>query len=57
MPERITSIYFQAIGLFTLAIGISMAVKMDHILIIVGSLAIGAKGGIVTGKQIGRAHV
>ena len=45
MPERITSIYFQAIGLFTLAIGISMAVKMDHILIIVGSLAIGALVG------------
>ena len=45
MPERITSIYFQAIGLFTLAIGISMAVKMDHILIIVSSLAIGALVG------------
>ena len=42
MPERITTIYFQAVGLFTLAIGISMAVKMDHILIVVGSLAIGS---------------
>ncbi len=42
MPPRITSIYFQAIGLFTLAIGISMIVKMDHILIIVSSLAIGS---------------
>jgi len=42
MPERVTSIYFQAIGLFTLAIGISMAVKMDHILIIVSSLALGS---------------
>ena len=42
MPERITSIYFQAIGLFTLAIGISMVYKMQHIIIIVSSLAIGS---------------
>ena len=42
MPTRVTSIYFQAVGLFTLAIGITMIVKMDHILIIVSSLAIGS---------------
>ncbi len=42
MPERITTIYFQAIGLFTLAIGASMAVSMEKILIIVSSLAIGS---------------
>ncbi|BEG99366.1 DUF554 domain-containing protein [Bacteroides sedimenti] len=42
MPERVTSIYFQAVGLFTLAIGISMAVKMEQMLIVVGSLAIGS---------------
>jgi len=42
MPERVTSIYFQAVGLFTLAIGITMIIKMDHILIVVGSLAIGS---------------
>lgn len=42
MPARVTSIYFQAVGLFTLAIGITMIVKMDHILIIVSSLAIGS---------------
>ena len=42
MPERVTTIYFQAVGLFTLAIGISMAVKMEHILIVVSSLAIGS---------------
>lgn len=45
MPERVTTIYFQAIGLFTLAIGASMAVKMDHILIVVSSLAIGSLMG------------
>lgn len=42
MPERIKSIYFQAVGLFTLAIGISMVYNMQHILIVVSSLAIGA---------------
>ena len=42
MPERITTIYFQAIGLFTIAIGISMVYKMQHILIVVSSLAIGS---------------
>jgi Uncharacterized membrane protein, possible Na+ channel or pump len=42
MPARVTSIYFQAVGLFTLAIGITMVVKMADILIIVGSLAIGS---------------
>ena len=42
MPERVTTIYFQAVGLFTLAIGISMVVKMEHILIVVSSLAIGS---------------
>ncbi|MDR0422061.1 MAG: DUF554 domain-containing protein [Proteiniphilum sp.] len=42
MPERVTTIYFQAIGLFTLAIGASMAVEMKKILIVVGSLAVGS---------------
>jgi uncharacterized membrane protein YqgA involved in biofilm formation len=42
MPQRVTTIYFQSVGLFTLAIGISMVVKMDHILIVVSSLAIGS---------------
>lgn len=45
MPERITGIYFQAVGLFTLAIGVGMVVKMEHILIVVGSLALGALWG------------
>lgn len=42
MPLRVTSIYFQAIGLFTLAIGISMVWDLRHILLVVGSLAIGS---------------
>ncbi len=42
MPDRVTTIYFQAIGLFTLAIGASMAIEMEHILLVVSSLAIGS---------------
>jgi len=42
MPERVTQIYFQAVGLFTIAIGISMVWDLKHILIVVGSLAIGS---------------
>lgn len=42
MPERIKTIYFQAVGLFTLGIGVSMVWNMDHILIVVTSLAIGS---------------
>ncbi len=45
MPERITSIYFQAIGLFVVALGIGMVYKMQHIIIIVSSLAIGSMVG------------
>lgn len=53
MPERITTIYFQAIGLFTLAIGTSMAVKMEHILIVVSSLAVGSLLGEWTDLEKG----
>ena len=45
MPERVTTIYFQAVGLFTLAIGISMAVNMEQMLIVVSSLAVGSLFG------------
>ena len=45
MPERITKIYFQAIGLFTLAIGISMVWNIDNILIVVTSLVVGSMIG------------
>ncbi|NLI71676.1 MAG: DUF554 domain-containing protein [Bacteroidales bacterium] len=42
MPERVRTIYFQAVGLFTLAIGISMVWEMAHILIVVTSIVLGA---------------
>ena len=42
MPERLKTIYFQAVGLFTLAIGIGMVWNMEHILVVVSSLVIGS---------------
>jgi uncharacterized membrane protein YqgA involved in biofilm formation len=42
LHDRYKTIYFQAVGLFTLAIGISMVYNMQHILIVVGILAIGS---------------
>ena len=45
IPERIGRIIFQAIGLFTVFIGISMAMKTGQILIPVFSLIIGAALG------------
>lgn len=53
MPERIKTIYFQAIGLFTLAIGISMVYNMQHILIVVSSLAIGSLLGEWMNLEVG----
>ncbi len=42
MPDRVRTIYFQAVGLFTLAIGISMVWQMEHILTVVTSIVAGA---------------
>ncbi len=53
MPQRVTTIYFQAVGLFTIAIGITMVVKMDHILIVVGSMAIGSVLGEWMNLELG----
>ena len=42
MPERFKTIYFQAVGLFTIAMGIGMVYNMQNILIVVSSVAVGA---------------
>lgn len=53
MPKRVTQIYFQAVGLFTLAIGISMVWDLKHILIVVGSLALGSLLGEWLNLEVG----
>ncbi|HFB62199.1 MAG TPA: DUF554 domain-containing protein, partial [Bacteroidetes bacterium] len=42
LPDRFIKIFFQIIGLFTLYLGISMALKSTHVLQMVFSLIIGA---------------
>lgn len=45
LPDRITKTVFQAIGLFTLFLGFSMALKTNNILLMVFSLVLGAIAG------------
>ena len=42
LPKRIITIVFQGIGLFTIFIGIKMALKTDYLLIMVFSIVIGS---------------
>jgi len=53
LHDRFKTIYFQAVGLFTIAIGISMVYNMQHILIVVSSLAIGSLFGEWTNLEKG----
>ncbi|MDZ7776749.1 MAG: DUF554 family protein [Bacteroidales bacterium] len=45
LNPRFTHTVFQAIGLFTLFLGISMALKTDHLLLLIFSLVLGALTG------------
>jgi hypothetical protein len=45
LPERIVKITFQAIGLFTIYIGISMTMKTNELLLLVFSMVIGSALG------------
>jgi uncharacterized membrane protein YqgA involved in biofilm formation len=42
LPAKIITIIFQVMGLFTLVLGISMSLKTEHYLVVIGSLVIGA---------------
>ncbi len=45
IPERMFKIVFQAIGIFTLYLGVSMALKANELLLMVFSLVVGALMG------------
>jgi len=45
LPERLTRIAFQGIGLFTLFIGFQMASPTEHLLILIFSIVLGAIAG------------
>lgn len=53
LPKRFVQIVFQAIGLFTLFIGVSMALKTDHIILLIMSLVIGSVIGELLGLEKG----
>ncbi len=42
LPAKIITIIFQVLGLFTLVLGISMSLKTEHYLVVIGSLVVGA---------------
>ncbi|MCK4568758.1 MAG: DUF554 domain-containing protein [Bacteroidales bacterium] len=42
LPKKIITIIFQVMGLFTLVLGISMSMKTEHYLVVIGSLVAGA---------------
>jgi hypothetical protein len=42
LPAKIITIIFQVMGLFTLVLGISMSLKTEHYLVVIGSLVVGA---------------
>lgn len=54
IPERVTKTIFQAIGLFTVALGISMSLKIGNFIVVIFSLIIGGVfgEGIDIDKQI-----
>lgn len=52
-PPRITRIAFQGIGLFTLFIGVKMALKTQDLLIMIFSILIGAIAGELMGLEKG----
>lgn len=56
LPQKIVNIVFQAIGLFTMVIGIGMAIKAENMILVIVSLAAGAIAGeaIDIGKHLRR---
>jgi len=45
LPQKVNTIVFQAIGLFTLFLGFSLALKVSNLLIMIFSLVLGALSG------------
>ncbi len=57
LPERFIKIFFQVIGLFTLYLGMSMALKSTHILQVIFSLITGALIGEVLHLERGMEKI
>src|SRR6056297_1821561 len=48
LPKNIKKILFQGIGLFTFYLGISMALKSEHLMIVIFSILL----GVITGELL-----
>ena len=51
LPEKYTTIYFQAVGLFTLILGVQMSMKITEPLFVVLSLIVGGLTGELFGLE------
>lgn len=51
IPEKLISIFFQTLGLFTILLGIKMAITTEEYLIIIGSLVMGSIIGELLGLE------
>ena len=51
LPKKIIEIIFQVMGLFTLLLGAMMALKMQHLIIAIGSLVLGSIIGEIIGLE------
>ncbi|QKG80286.1 DUF554 domain-containing protein [Tenuifilum thalassicum] len=47
LPERYSKVFFQVVGLFTLVLGFSMALKTEKPLLVIFSLILGAVSGTI----------
>jgi len=51
LPQRLITIMFQALGLFTILLGVKMALDMQEFLLVIGSLVVGSIIGELLGLE------
>lgn len=52
LPKKVISIIFQALGLFTILLGLQMALEIQEFLIVIGSLVVGSVIGELLGLEM-----
>ncbi len=57
LPERISLIVFQGIGLFTLSLGVSLAIKTQNFLLLIFSIVLGSIIGELLDLEKGLNHL
>jgi len=51
LPQKLVTILFQALGLFTILLGVKMALAMEEFLLVIGSLVVGSIIGELLGIE------